>query len=79
MDAVCLHVQHSNPTYSSSLPHFLSSPLSLSLHRSSSVSLSISLKHIFLVAPSLSHKHASTYRWKKYYGEGGWGGNEMHE
>lgn len=40
--------------------------------------LCLSLKHIFLLAPALSHKHARTYPWKKK--KKGWRGvNEMHE
>lgn len=83
MDAVCSYVHHSNPTYTLSLnlssssfsSSALSSPPSLSLL----FCLSLSLKHILLLAAALSYKHASTHPWKKKYDVGRGEGGEMHE
>lgn len=65
MDAVCLYVQHSSTTYSPFF--FLSSPSSSPPFPSVSLPLYLSLflKHIFLLAVALSHKHARTYLWQK--------------
>lgn len=68
-------------TVSLSFPLFLAFPLTF-IPPPLSLSLSLPLEHIFLLAPALSHKHARTYPWKKKRkGRGGEEGrkNEMHE